>query len=260
LSAVAAGKEKRKHARVRPRGVAAHVRAANASFACQVENLSAGGLFLRTDQQLPRGTPLQLDLVKPGGRKALHLAAAVAGVITPEEAFSAHLIPGLGVQFVELGDEEARRLEELLTALGVEPQQAVVAPELRRRRPAKAEPSSERPLSATAPKKMGMDAETSLRDIGEALEAEDAPLPTSKPALPARPKDPPSPRSEPPDSEAAKMMMQIRGLIYELAEFRALLREREAEIVDLRAQLDDARAQIEELERTPVRESDHRGQ
>ena len=260
MSAVAAGKEKRKHARVRPRGVAAHVRAANASFACQVENLSAGGLFLRTDQQLPRGTPLRLDLVKPGGRKALHLAAAVAGVITPEEAFSAHLIPGLGVQFVELGDEEARRLEELLTALGVEPQQAVVAPELRRRRPAKAEPSSERPLSATAPKKMGMDAETSLRDIGEELEAEDAPLPTSKPALPARPKDPPSPRSEPPDSEAAKMMMQIRGLIYELAEFRALLREREAEILDLRAQLDDARAQIEELERTPVRESDHRGQ
>ena len=161
---------------------------------------------------------------------------------------------------LELGDEEARRLEELLTALGVEPQQAVVAPELRRRRPAKAEPSSERPLSATAPKKMGMDAETSLRDIGEELEAEDAPLSTSKPALPARPKDPPSPRSEPPDSEAAKMMMQIRGLIYELAEFRALLREREAEIVDLRAQLDDARAQIEELERTPVRESDHRGQ
>ena len=56
------------------------------------------------------------------------------------------------------------------------------------------------------------------------------------------------------------MMMQIRGLIYELAEFRALLREREAEILDLRAQLDDARAQIEELERTPDRESDHRGQ
>jgi len=37
--------------------------------------------------------------------------------------------------------------------------------------------------------------------------------------------------------------MQIRGLIYELAEVRALLREREAEILDLHAQLDDARAQ-----------------
>src|SRR5207237_1425043 len=85
----AAGKEKRKNARVRPRGVVAHVRAPTASFACQVENLSAGGLFLRTDQQLPRGTPLQLDLVKPGGRRTLHLSAAVAGVITPEEAASA---------------------------------------------------------------------------------------------------------------------------------------------------------------------------
>jgi len=242
LSAVAAGKEKRKHARVRPRGVVAHVRAATASFACHVENLSAGGLFLRTDQQLARGTPLQLDLVKPGGRKALHLAAAVAGVITPEEAVSAHLIPGLGVQFVELADEEAKRLEELLTALGVEPQQAVIAPELRRRT-AEAEPTSEIPLSATPPKRMSMDAETILRDIGEALEGEDAPLPTSRPALHPLAKALRSPASEPSDSQAAKMMMQIRGLIYELAEVRALLREREAEILDLRAQLDDARDQ-----------------
>jgi uncharacterized protein (TIGR02266 family) len=257
---VAAGKEKRKHARVRPRGVVAHVRAATASFACQVENLSAGGLFLRTDQQLARGTPLELDLVKPGGRKTLHLAAAVAGVITPEEAVNAHLIPGLGVQFVELGDEEAKRLEELLTALGVEPQQAVVAPELRRRRPAEAESTSEIPLSATPAKKTGMDAETILRDIREELEGEDTPLPTSKPALPPRPKAPPSPASEPLVSEAAKMMTQIRGLIYELAEVRALLREREAESLDLRAQLDDARAQIEELERTTGSERDLRRQ
>ena len=246
---MAAGKEKRKNARVRPRGVVAHVRAPTASFACQVENLSAGGLFLRTDQQLPRGTPLQLDLVKPGGRRTLHLSAAVAGVITPEEAASARFIPGLGVQFVEVGEEEAQRLEELLTALGVDRQQAVVAPEVRRRKVPEDEPAAAAPLRAAPSAQMGVDAESILRDINEALEADDAPLATSKPALPPQPKAPPSPAAEPPVSEASKMMTQIRGLIYELAEVRALLREREAEILDLRAQLDDARAQIEELER-----------
>ena len=75
---MATSKEKRKYTRVRPRGVVAHVRGPSAAFACQVENLSAGGLFLRTEQQLPHGTALHIDLVKPGGRKSLHLSGLVA--------------------------------------------------------------------------------------------------------------------------------------------------------------------------------------
>ena len=58
-----ATKEKRKYTRVRPRGIVAHVRGPSAAFACQVENLSAGGLFLRTEHQFPQGTSLQIDLV-----------------------------------------------------------------------------------------------------------------------------------------------------------------------------------------------------
>ena len=48
--------------------------------------------------------------------------------------------------------------------------------------------------------------------------------------------------------EAARLMLQIRGLLFELGEAQARLRTREAELDDLRAQLDDARAQIEELQ------------
>jgi len=129
-------KEKRKFTRVRPRGIMAHVRAPTSAFACQVENLSAGGLFLRTEQQLPRGTGLQIELVKPGGRKPIELAGLVAGVITPEEAATARFIPGLGVQFTEIDADEANRLEELLTALGVEQPQAVVSAAVRRTNPA----------------------------------------------------------------------------------------------------------------------------
>ncbi len=262
---MATSKEKRKYTRVRPRGVVAHVRGPVAAFACQVENLSAGGLFLRTEQQLPHGTALQIDLVKPGGRKPLHLAGMVAGVITAEEAASARFIPGLGVQFTDMDAEEADRLEELLAALGVDRVQAVVAPELRRThpgaegRPGHAVPwgSITQPTVRTASpgrsraarsQAQGGDPEAILRDISEALEADEAPLATSKPALPPQPAAPPPPAAEPQQSEAARLMTQIRGLLFQLADMQARLKQREAEIQDLRAQLDDARTQIEQLE------------
>ncbi|MFL5310160.1 MAG: PilZ domain-containing protein [Myxococcales bacterium] len=253
---MAAGKEKRKYTRVRPRGVVAHVRGPSAAFACQVENLSAGGLFLRTEQQLPQGTAVRIELVKPGGRKPLHLAGLVAGVITAEEAASARFIPGLGVQFTEIEADEADRLEELLTALGIERMQAVVAPELRRTSPGRTAREEEVPWpSPGAARRAGpargsaADPEAILRDISEALEAEEAPLATSKPALPPQPAAPPPPNAEPQQSEVARMMTQIRGLLFQLADVQARLRQREAEIHDLRAQLDDAREQIEQLER-----------
>jgi uncharacterized protein (TIGR02266 family) len=257
---VATTKEKRKYTRVRPRGVVAHVRGPSAAFACPVENLSAGGLFLRTEQQLPRGTELHIALVKPGGRnKPLHLAGLVAGVITPEDAATARFIPGLGVQFTEIDADEANRLEELLTALGIDRVQAVVAPELRRTNPGASE-AEQLPWASPAPSNAGGraarsqgrqgDPETILRDISEALEAEDAPLATSKPALPPQPAAPPPPNAEPQPSDAARLMTQVRALLFQLADAQARLRQREAEILDLRAQLDDARSQIEELEQT----------
>ncbi len=234
---------------MRPRGVVAHVRGPSAAFACQVENLSAGGLFLRTEQQLPQGTALQIDLVKPGGRKPLHLAGLVAGVITAE-----------GVQFTEIEADEADRLEELLTALGIDRVHAVVAPELRRTNPGGAEqvpwalaaPAARAPAQGAGRAARGQgpagDPEAILRDISEALEADEAPLATSKPALPPQPAAPPPPNAEPQQSEAARLMTQIRGLLFQLTDVQGRLRQRESEVQDLRAQLDDAREQIEQLE------------
>lgn len=49
---------RRKHARVRARGIAAHLRGPLGRSACQVENISIGGLFVRTDQVLDVGTQL----------------------------------------------------------------------------------------------------------------------------------------------------------------------------------------------------------
>jgi len=300
------GKDKRRHSRVKPRGVVAHVRSGDRSFACQVENLSAGGLFLRTDQLFPRGSRVEVDLVRPGARRALRVAGRVVGTITPEEAVAQRFIPGLGVEFSELAADEAERLEALLGALGVRPDEAKVPrvtqpmrtqtpiaspPLIQRiytpppdlapvphptRTPSRPPPPPQKPAGAR------VEAEAILRHIAEALDVDDAiveerstpgnsstlpriaaaPVPTPRRVPPiARP--PPSPSSAgypgspaevpvhaPHDAspEAARLMLQIRGLLFELGEAQARLRSREAEIQDLRSQLDDVRKQLDELE------------
>jgi uncharacterized protein (TIGR02266 family) len=301
------GKDKRRHSRVKPRGVVAHVRSGDRSFACQVENLSAGGLFLRTDQLFPRGTRVDVDLVRPGARRALRVAGRVVGTITPEEAVAQRFIPGLGVEFSELADDEAERLEALLGALGVRPDEAKVlrSQPMRTQTPISSPPLIQRiytppPDLAPVPhpsrtpsrppplplqqKPAGarVEAEAILRHIAEALDVDDsavedrstpghsstlpriaaAPVPTptpvpaiartpSAPVTAARPASPGEIHMYQPHEaapEAARLMLQIRGLIFELGEAQARLRSREAEIQDLRSQLDDMRKQLEDLE------------
>ena len=247
---MAISKEKRKYARVRSRGIVAHVGATGSAFACQVENLSAGGLFLRTERQLPCGTALRIELVKPGSRKPIQLSGLVAGVITPEEAAITRFMPGMGVQFTDIEPDEADRLEELLTSIGIERSQAIVAPQLRRTQPgvgARTIRTSSQD-SVAASDEPATDPEAILRDISDALEAEEAPLATAKPALPPQPARPP-PAGQPQPSEAARLITQIRSLLFQLADTQGRLRQREAEIAELRAQLDDARRQIEQLQR-----------
>ncbi len=93
-------------ARVRARGIAAHVRTGAAMFACDVEEVSVAGAFLRTDHRLEAGEAVEVDLVKPGGRKALHIRARVARVVNR----GAGRHPGIDVEFIAVASEEQRRL------------------------------------------------------------------------------------------------------------------------------------------------------
>jgi uncharacterized protein (TIGR02266 family) len=288
------GKDKRRHSRVKPRGVVAHVRSADHSFACQVENLSAGGLFLRTDQSFPKGSRVEVDLVRPGARRPLRVTGRIVGTISPEEAVAQRFIPGLGVEFSELAEDEAKNLETLLGALGVRPEEAKVQRNSQPpRAPAppsliqriytpppdlpKVPPPARNASRPPPPVGARVEAEAILRHIAEALDVDDSiveeratpghgstlpriahapvPTPTPVPAIARPPPKPlPTPTSVPaqtsPDSnpEAARLMLQIRGLLFELGEVQARLRTREAELQDLRSQLDDMRRQIADLE------------
>src|SRR5689334_8271342 len=112
---------KRKHPRVRARGVAANLRAQEVlKTGCVVENISAGALMVRTDQALEAGTPVVMDLVRPGMKKLLKLSGRVVG--RAERApNSPSTVPGLRVQFDPMPDETVDRLQQLLRDLGLSP-------------------------------------------------------------------------------------------------------------------------------------------
>jgi PilZ domain-containing protein len=110
---------KRKHPRVRARGVAANVRAQEVlKTGCVVENISAGGLLVRTDQVLEPGTPVVMDLVRPGMKKLLKVSGRVVGRVE-KVPNSPATVPGLRVQFDPMPDETNERLVQLLRDLGL---------------------------------------------------------------------------------------------------------------------------------------------
>jgi hypothetical protein len=92
--------------RFRVSGIAAHVREGAAAFPCQLEELAADGAFLRTDRVIEVGTALEVDLVKPGGRKPLHLRAVVLRTVPSHDGHQ----PGLDVEFRLVAPDDFQRL------------------------------------------------------------------------------------------------------------------------------------------------------
>ena len=246
---------RRRHARIRARGVAAHVRTGHGRIACQVENVSMGGMFVRTDQIEEVGTELFVDLVKPGWKKQLSIEARVSSRIDVAGGRMSHQLPGMGMQFVRLDDKQHQRLQSLLRELG----------------------APEEDLQVTLPDE---EAEVELRalDLNDAppepLEARTQPLwqqvqlveeEERRPSLQAdiegvlrevdvAPPGPlelhPEPEQAPvlPDAgapDAARLMVQLRGLVMQLSDAQQQLAQRELEIERLKEELQILRGAID---------------
>jgi hypothetical protein len=109
----------RRHRRVEAKGVAAHVDADEQLGDCQIENISVGGLFIRTTTTMPLGMPVRVDLVKPGLRTALEVTGRVVSVVSEAESVRHDVPPGVGIEFDVLPIETERRLHALLRELGL---------------------------------------------------------------------------------------------------------------------------------------------
>ena len=109
---------RRRHTRVRARGVAAHLRSQSGRTACQVENVSMGGIFVRTDRLEEVGAELFVDLVKPGWKRQLTLHARITSRVDALDGRLSRRMPGLGIQFLRLDENQHDRLRSLLRELG----------------------------------------------------------------------------------------------------------------------------------------------
>jgi Tfp pilus assembly protein PilZ len=112
----------RRHRRVEAKGVAAHLDAQSANVGgadFQIENISAGGLFMRTTKPMPLGMPVRVELLKPGLKAAVQVSGRVVAVVTEAEAQRQEIAPGVGIELDPLPVETEKRLHALLRELGL---------------------------------------------------------------------------------------------------------------------------------------------
>ncbi len=69
-------------------------------------NMSAGGVFLESEDILPDNTPLVMEFVLPGQEKKIHCQGKVAWGNPPGKKLVQALPSGMGVQFVDLKLEQ----------------------------------------------------------------------------------------------------------------------------------------------------------
>lgn len=230
---------KRKHPRVQARGVFTHFRAGDElALGMRVENISLGGLFVRSDKPFPRATPLVLELVPPGSLTPLKLVGRVVAAVWPADAQRRGLTPGMGIRFEPMTAEVLQRLKELVGSMGapVEPIAAI--------------PPTQVDLNRRSVFDFGFG---SLENLPEASVEPPAarPLPTAAapPSLPPADNAAASPAasSNVVVAEGARLMLQIRGLLMELSEAKAELDRERDENAQLRARLALQERRIAEL-------------
>ena len=112
---------RRKHRRAQAKGFAAHVSTELGQTPCLVENLSSGGLFIRTARLMPVGIAVAINVVRPGMRKALRLSGRIANSIPAKTVNGRIVPPGMGIAFDKLPSETSEHLTRLLRELGVDP-------------------------------------------------------------------------------------------------------------------------------------------
>ncbi len=111
----------RRHTRVEAK-VSGHVKTGDGHGACEIENISVGGLFMRTNAPLPVGLAITVELRSP--REALTLGGRVVSVVSPEDAERNGSSPGVGVAFDVLPSETEKKLRALLEVLERSPDAA----------------------------------------------------------------------------------------------------------------------------------------
>jgi Tfp pilus assembly protein PilZ len=241
-------RNRRKHPRVRAKGVAAHLRTEKGRTPCQVENVSAGGVFVRTDRLEQVGTEIFVDLVKPGWKRALTLTARVTSRVDAIDGRISKRPPGMGLQFLRLDDKQFERLRSLVLELGApDPGEGITLPdetaeEELRRLDLEAREDATDPIDPP-PELVWQQVRLVEDAIEGALREANIPPPAPLDFIEAEP-EPERSASEGPRPQFEKLMFQIRGLVLQLSDAQRQLAQRDAEIQKLRGELETIRGAL----------------
>jgi uncharacterized protein (TIGR02266 family) len=74
-------------------------------------NISAGGVFVHTENPPPLKTIVQVEMELPGSSTAVPARGIVVHRVTKEDAKQRGTLPGVGVQFMDADDEFRKRID-----------------------------------------------------------------------------------------------------------------------------------------------------
>jgi hypothetical protein len=121
----------RKHPRFAAPGVRARVAGEGRNADGPLGDVSIGGVFVRTDQAFPVGTPVGIELVPSGWQNGLQLRGRVANCLDAFEAVAQGAAPGIGIEFEPLSTAAAEQIAQLLKDLGALSEATPVADQAR---------------------------------------------------------------------------------------------------------------------------------
>jgi len=80
-------------------------------------NISAGGMFLKSERPHPVGSELELEFALPGRDGVVSVAARVVRTVPPGNRGGYE--PGMGVEFTEIDPADKKAIEEFVREPGV---------------------------------------------------------------------------------------------------------------------------------------------
>lgn len=242
---------RRRYTRVRARDVVAELLSAHGRSPVHLENISRGGAFVRAERTLEVGSDVTVTLARAGARRTLALSARVTSRVDAPQGNPLRRLSGMGMQFTSVGAHESARLRALLRELGEPDDDAELT------LPAEATEAELRALEievVPAPRKpsrggVKFELPRHLADGVASVLEEIERAPRGKAPPPPPPDAIAEAQARPP--ELKRLMLQVGGLVMQLAETKAQIARRDLDIEALREELESAsevaRAEIARL-------------
>ncbi len=118
---------RRRHTRIKASGVSGHLKRDQLiELGLAIENISMGGVFVRTHEPMAVGSLVALEITRAGSKKSALFSGKVVAAIGAREAKGNS--PGMGIAFEALTPEQRAYLDALLAQLEVPGVAATSAP------------------------------------------------------------------------------------------------------------------------------------